>query len=81
MVGGDPSSDVLEEAYPSEVPYLEARDPQSPPQDWMSRSAAVDPSGSARLQGMAAIVAAREPGDVALIEMAQNILRPLLTLG
>lgn len=33
----------LQEVYSSEVPYLEAQDPQRPPQEYMSRSAAVDP--------------------------------------
>ena len=31
VVGCDPSSAVLEQAFPSEVGYLEAPDPQSPP--------------------------------------------------
>ena len=81
VVGGDPSSDVLQNAYPSEVPYLEAEDPQSPPQEYMSRSAAVDPADLLASDAWSLLVAARECGDATLIEKAKDILRSIPTLG
>lgn len=81
MVGGDPSSDVLQKAYPSEVPYLEAQDPQSPPRAYMSRSAAVDPADLLASEAWPLLVAARECGDATLIEKAKDILQSIPTLG
>ena len=81
VVGGDPSSDVLQKAYPSEVPYLEAQDPQSPPREYMSRSAAVDPADLLASEAWPLLVAARECGDATLIEKAKDILQSIPTLG
>jgi methyltransferase family protein len=81
VVGGDPSSDVLQKAYPSEVPCLEAQDPQSPPREYMSRSAAVDPADLLASEAWPLLVAARECGDATLIEKAKDILQSIPTLG
>jgi Methyltransferase domain len=81
VVGGDASSDLLQEAYSSEVPYLEARDPQSPPQEYMSRSAAVDPADLLASEAWPLLVTARESGDATLIDKAKDILRSIPTLG
>ena len=81
VVGGDPFSDVLQQAYPSEVPYLEARDPQSPPREYMSRSAAVDPADLLASEAWPLLVAAREDGDATLIEKAKGFLQSIPTLG
>jgi hypothetical protein len=43
VVGLDPDSSVLKEAYDEELPYLLAGDPQQVPRDFLDRSAAVDP--------------------------------------
>jgi len=81
VVGGDPSSDVLQEAYRSQVPYLEAEDPQSPPQEYMSRSVAVDPADLLASEAWPLLIAARESGDPALITEAKETLRAIPTLG
>ena len=81
VVGGDASSDLLQEAYSSEVPYLEARDPQSPPQEYMSRSAAVDPEDLLASEAWPLLVTARESGNATLIDKAKDILRSIPTLG
>lgn len=81
VVGADPSSEVLQEAYPSEVPYLEAPDPQAPPQEYMSRSAAVDPAVLLVSEAWPLLVAARASGDASLIEQAKDILRATPRLG
>jgi hypothetical protein len=81
VVGGDPSSDVLQQAYSTEIPYLEAQDPQSPPQEHMSRSAAVDPADLLASEAWPLLVAARESGDATMIDKAKDILRSIPTLG
>jgi hypothetical protein len=81
VVGGDASSDVLQQAYSSEVPYLEAQDPQSPPQEYMSRSAAVDPADLLASEAWPLLVGARKNGDGTLIEKAKDLLRSIPTLG
>jgi len=43
VVGLDPSSTVLDEAYDSLVPFLTSRDPQTVDEVWLDRRTAVDP--------------------------------------
>ena len=81
VVGADPSSEVLQEAYASEVPYLEAPDPQSPPQEYMSRSAAVDPAVLLASEAWPLLLAARTSGDLGLVEQAKDVLRAIPRLG
>lgn len=81
VVGGDPSSKVLHDAYPSEVPYLEAEDPQEPPENYMSRSAAVDPADVLASEAWPLLVAARETGDMTMFEKAKAVLQSIPTLG
>jgi hypothetical protein len=81
VVGADPSSAVLQEAYSSEVSYLQAQDPQSPPQEYMSRSAAVDPAVLLVSEAWPLLVAARESGDAALIDKAKGILQSIPTFA
>jgi len=81
VVGADPSSTVLEEAYPSELAHLEAVDPQQPPQEYMSRAAAVDPAVLLVSEAWPLLVAARDSGDSSLVERAKEILRSIPTLG
>ena len=81
IVGADPTSTVLSEAYPSEVPYLERPDPQTPPEEYMSRSAAVDPAVLLASEAWPLLVAARESGDAASIERAKEILKAVPRLG
>lgn len=81
VVGADPSSTVLEDTYDAEVPYLEAEDPQKPPQEYMNRSAAVDPEVLLASEAWPLIVSARETGDLTQLEKAKDILRSIPRLG
>ncbi len=81
ILGADPSSDVLEQAYPSELPYFEAADPQSPPQEYMARTVAVDPEQVLGSPAWPLLVKARESGDSALVQEAMDALRALPRLG
>ena len=81
IVGADAGSPVLGEAYASEVPYLERADPQTPPPDYLSRAAAVDPEVLLASEAWPLLVAARESGDAAAVERAKDVLRALPRLG
>ena len=81
IVGADPESAVLHEAIATELPYLEAPDPQGPPQAYMSRSAAVDPAILFVSEAWPLLFAARESNDASLIDQAKGILRSVPTLG
>ena len=62
-------------------PYLEALDPQTPPQEYMSRAIAVDPADLLESEAWSLLVKARETDDPALLEEARSILRAMPTLG
>jgi hypothetical protein len=81
VVGGDNTSRVLAAAYDAERDYLEAEDPQSPPYEFMSRSAAVDPVELLASEAWPLLVAARESGDLALLQRAKDLLRSIPRLG
>ena len=81
VIGADPSSSLLGDVYESEVPYLEAIDPQKPPQEYMARTAAVDPEVLLASEAWSLLVRARETGDSATFDEAKAVLRSLPTLG
>lgn len=81
VVGTDAASTVLQDAYESEVPYLEADDPQTPPLAYMNRSIAVDPAALLESEAWDLLVTARETGDQALVEKAKDVLRAIPKLG
>ncbi len=81
IIGADPASEVLEDGYASEVPYLEAEDPQAPPPEYMSRTAAVDPEALLASEAWPMLVSAREKGDADLFAEAVAVLRAIPTLG
>ena len=81
VVGADPTSELLPQAYSSEVEYLEALDPQEPPAEYMSRTAAVDPAVLLESEAWPLLVASRESGDVTQLEKAKDVLRSIPTLG
>lgn len=81
VVGADPRSEVLRDAYAEEVPYLESDDPQSPPQNYMSRAIAIDPADLLASEAWPLIVQARESGDLALLDQARTLLRAIPQLG
>lgn len=81
VIGANASSDVLKDAYPSEVPYLEADDPQAPPQEYMSRTAAVDPEVLLASEAWPILVTARAIGDLTMFEQARTLFQSIPTLG
>jgi len=81
VVGSDPASEVLQEAYLAELPYLEGQDPQRPPPAYMSRSAAVDPADLLASEAWSLLVAARESHDATSVEKAKDVLQSIPTLG
>ena len=81
IVGADPTSDVLDKAYQAELSYFEAADPQSPPQEYMTRAVAVDPDQVLASPAWQLLVQARETGDLALVQEALDALRAIPSLG
>lgn len=81
VVGADPDSPVLGDVYDSELPYLEADDPQSPPEDFMTRSAAVDPKDVLDSEAWELLARARQSGDHTLVAAAMDALRAVPRLG
>jgi hypothetical protein len=81
VVGADSSSTILTDADPSELAYLEAEDPQDPPPDSLSRTAAVDPHQLLTSPAWPLLVAARTSADPGLVREAQEILRAIPRLG
>lgn len=81
VIGADPTSSVLGDAFDEELAYLEAEDPQVPPQEYMSRSIAVDPGVLMASEAWPLLVSAREDGDAEKLERAKGILRALPRLG
>jgi len=62
VVGVDPSSTVLGEAYESLVPFLTTPDPQTVDAEWLERKAAVDPAALLECDIWAEVVALRNGG-------------------
>jgi hypothetical protein len=62
VVGVDQASTVLREAYPEEEPYLLRPDPQTPPQEYLDRSVAVEPGIILESPLWDQLVAIRESG-------------------
>lgn len=77
VVGVDQASTVLSEAYAEEEPYLLRPDPQTPPQDYMDRSLAIDPDVLLRSPLWEQLVAIREAGASAELAALWDDLRAL----
>jgi hypothetical protein len=65
VLGVDQASTVLKKAYPDEEPYLLRPDPQTPPQEYLDRSIAVEPDLLLQSPAWEQLVAIRESGDSA----------------
>ena len=81
VVGVDPSSNVLREAYDEELTYLASEDPQSPPEAFMNRSRAVDPKALFQSEAWELLARARHSGDYSLVAQAKEALRAIPRLG
>jgi hypothetical protein len=62
VVGVDQASPVLKDAYAAEEPYLLRPDPQTPPQEYMDRSIAIEPDVLLESPIWERLVAIRETG-------------------
>lgn len=81
VIGVDTDSEVLKNVYDSELPYLESDDPQSPPEDFMTRSLAVDPKAVLSSEAWELLACARQSGDHTLVAAAKDALRAVPRLG
>lgn len=79
VVGADPASTVLDQAFSSESSYLEAPDPQDPSPEYMSRSVSVDPAVLLVSEAWPLLIGARESLDATSIEKAKDILKSIAT--
>jgi hypothetical protein len=77
IVGVDPASEVLKDAYPEEEPYLLRADPQTPPQEYLDRSIAVEPDVLLESRIWEQLVDKREAGSTADLSVLWNELRGL----
>jgi predicted O-methyltransferase YrrM len=77
VVGVDQASNILKEAYGDEEEYLRRPDPQLPPQEYMDRSIAVQPDVLLASPVWEKLVACRESGASADLDMLWNELRAL----
>jgi Methyltransferase domain len=77
IVGVDPASTVLKECYAEEESYLLRPDPQTPPQEYMDRSIAIDPDVLLESPVWERLVAIRESGTSADLNALWDELRKL----
>jgi Methyltransferase domain len=77
IVGVDPASTVLKGAYPEEEPYLLRPDPQTPPQEYLDRSIAVEPDVLLESGVWEQLVDKRESGSSADLHALWDQLRRL----
>jgi predicted O-methyltransferase YrrM len=79
VVGADRASTVLREAYAEEEPYLLRPDPQTPPQEYLDRSIAVEPDALLQSPIWEQLVAIRESGAAVGLSPLWAGLRSLVT--
>jgi hypothetical protein len=77
VLGVDQSSAILKDAYPEEEPYLLRPDPQTPPQDYLDRSIAIEPEVLLESPLWERLVAIRESGGSADLASLWDQLREL----
>jgi hypothetical protein len=80
IVGVDPASTVLQDCYPEEESYLLRPDPQTPPQEYMDRSIAIEPDVLLESPVWEQLVARRESGASEALGALWDELRKLETL-
>jgi hypothetical protein len=77
VLGVDQRSTVLREAYADEEPYLLHPDPQTPPQEYLDRSIAVEPAILLESPVWEQLVAIRESGALANLGALWDDIRAL----
>jgi hypothetical protein len=81
VVGVDPASKILEHAYEEELKYLLRLDPQTPPQEYLDRSIAVEPDVLLASDVWEKLVAHRDSGGSADLHALWDQLRELQLTG
>jgi Methyltransferase domain len=81
IVGVDPASTVLRDCYTEEEGYLLRPDPQTPPQEYMDRSIAIEPDVLLESPVWEQLVGCRESGASEALGALWDELRKLETLG
>jgi hypothetical protein len=81
VAGLDPGSTILKDVYAAEEEYLLWPDPQTPPQEFMDRSIAVEPDALLASPAWEQLVAARESGAFAGLTSAWSELQTLEPAG
>ena len=81
VAGLDPGSTILKDVYAAEEEYLLWPDPQTPPQEFMDRSIAVEPDVLLASRAWEQLVAARESGAFAGLTSARSELQTLEPAG
>jgi hypothetical protein len=77
VVGVDQASAILKDAYAAEEEYLLRPDPQTPPQEYMSRSVAIEPDVLLESPVWEELVALREPTGSASLAPLWSAFRGL----
>jgi hypothetical protein len=77
VVGVDQTSTVLQDAYPAEEPYLTQPDPQTPPQEYLDRSIALEPAVLLESPVWDLLLTIRSSGDFADLAAVRDELRTL----
>ncbi len=79
VVGVEQASTILQDAYPQEEQYLQRPDPQSPPQEYLDRSIAIEPDMLLESPVWEQLLAIRDSGASADLAPLWHELRKLGT--
>jgi hypothetical protein len=81
VIGVDKTSTLLKDAYPAEEAYLTRPDPQTPPQEYLDRSIALEPAILLESPVWDLLVTIRNSGDLADLAAVRDELRTLERTG
>ena len=81
VIGVDKTSTLLKDAYPAEEAYLTRPDPQTPPQEYLDRSIALEPAVLLESPVWDLHVTIRNSGDLADLAAVRDELRTLERTG
>jgi predicted O-methyltransferase YrrM len=81
VIGVDKTSTLLKDAYPAEEAYLTRPDPQTPPQEYLDRSIALEPAVLLESPVWDLLVTIRNSGDLADLAAVRDELRTLERTG
>jgi predicted O-methyltransferase YrrM len=81
VIGVDKTSTLLKDAYPAQEAYLTRPDPQTPPQEYLDRSIALEPAVLLESPVWDLLVTIRNSGDLADLAAVRDELRTLERTG